>query len=125
MGYESKYFIVEKSSLAPNMDNGKIYAQFVAEFDMCKCYGLVDKIRNYPKTNCYFFDIDGNSEILFDNYDDELTETPIEDMTNFVYEEMQGDYREYRRLKPFYSLLKSFVDDRNKWGDIVVLHYGY
>ena len=125
MGYESKYFIVEKSSLPPDADNGKIYAQFVAEFDMCKCYGLLDKIRRYPKTSCYFFDIDGDTKILFDKYDDELTEIPIEDMMNFVWEEIKGEYGNYRRLKPFYHLLKAIIENRKEWGDIVVLHYGY
>lgn len=122
MGYESKYFIVEKGSLNPDIDTKKSFCTLIAQFDLSKCYSLLDKISWYPATNSYFYDIDGEKEVLFDRYDDELTEIPLADMIYFVEEELQNKADILnRRLKPFYALLKAFEN----WENIIVLHFGY
>ena len=72
MGYESKIFVVRKGGLQG--DCGKNYAQEIARFDLCKVYGVSDYLRNAPKTDCYIYSDDGNTEIITDRYGEELTE---------------------------------------------------
>lgn len=124
MGYESKLYIVEKSHLRD--DDGMVYAQVIATFDMCKCYFLSDVLVKGSKTNCYFYADDGNTKVLEDKYGDELTEASVDDVIE-VLEKAVEIGEDYRRIFPLLSMLKTFSEQQknNKWGNLVVLHYGY
>lgn len=120
MGYESRFYIVKKSDFSFNKDTNKRWAELIASFNMCKCYDLYERIKHYPKTDCYFFN--GNKEVTEDKYGDPLIEIPINDMIEIVTKVMKDD--SYRRYNPFLSLLKGF--NLNEWNsNLVVLHYGY
>ena len=121
MGYESKLVIVRKSRLFADPDcNNKVWAEKIAEVNLCKCYNFYTRIKDYPKTNSYYYN--GNDAILEDMYGDELIEIPIKDCIE-ILEECNKEY--YRRFGIALGLLKAFND--NDWcdSDIVVLHYGY
>ena len=119
MGYESRFYIVKKSNFTFE-DDDKQWAEIIAMFNMCKCYDLYERIRHYPKTDCYFYIND--EKITEDSYGDALIEIPIEDMIEILINIMA--YDDYRRINPFLSLLKGF--NLNEWNDrLVVLHYGY
>ena len=120
MGYESKFYIVNKSDFIADED-GYYYAEKIAMFDLCKVPGLYIKIKDYPKANVYIYSDDGNTEIKNDLYGDELIEIPIPDMIKFLEEEIKES--SYRRYKPFLEMLKGF--DLFEWSNLVVLHYGY
>lgn len=124
MGYESKLYIVEKSHLRDN--DGMVFGQVIATFDMCKCYFLSDVLTKEPKTNCYFYADDGNARVLEDKYGDALTETSVNTVINILEEAIEMG-EEYRRIFPLLSLLKTFSEQlkENKWKELVVLHYGY
>lgn len=125
MGYESRFYIVKKSSLEIMEDDNKILGEVIASFNMSKVQDLYMRIKNYPKTNCYFYsDIGTEKKVVEDEYGDELIEIPINDMITIMGEVIKED-PEYRRFRPFLSLLLGF--NLNQWTDdsLVVLHYGY
>lgn len=123
MGYESKLYIVEKSSLTPDKD-GKRYADVIAMFNMRKFYELSDVLGEQKETDCYIFADDGNTKILEDRYDQKLTESSIPFVIS-ILERILQDGKDYRRIYPLLNALKAFDEQKDKWGDIVVLHYGY
>ena len=120
MGYESKLYVVEKSSRI--VEEGKRYGQIIAMIDMCKLGDSFIRVLNeYSATDCYIY-ADGNDEPTFeDKYGDPLVEIPLADMIDILDELSQET--DYRRFAPAIALLGGFNLD--EWGDLVVLHYGY
>lgn len=123
MGYESRLYVVEKSMLTPDKD-GKRYANVIAMFDMCKFYELSDILREQKETDCYIFADDGNTEILEDRYDQKLTEASIPFVIS-ILEKILKSGEGYRRIYPLLNALKAFNEQKDKWGELAVLHYGY
>lgn len=127
MGYESRFYIVEKhnNNIGKEIANGKTmyYGEKIAMFDMCKVYQIVDRIKKYQNTETYIYSDDGDTMILEDMYGEALTEIPLDKMANIVREVMENDEYGYRRYKPFLAMLEAF--DRSEWNNLVVLHYGY
>ncbi len=127
MGYESRFYVVEKS-LVSDPDDGR-WAEVVAEYNLAKCYEVSDKIRNYPITDCYIYATDGNTRIKEDCYGEPLREIPLTDLIQIVTDAMNKDTDPesgklpYRRFQPLLSLLTGF--NTKQWGELVVLHYGY
>lgn len=120
MGYESKFYIVEKSDLHID-ENGKKWAMNIASFDMCKI-GASSWLSKYPETEYYIYADDGNTEIVEDCYGDSLREIPINDLIDII--ENDPKIKGYRRAEPFLALLKGF--DQSKFNNnLVVLHYGH
>lgn len=122
MGYESKIYIGEKSSIKD--DDGMTYVQIVAMFNMCKMGSLIDVFEK--KTDCYFYADDGNTKVLKDEYGDALTEAEIEDFI-YVLEEAVDSGEDYRRIFPLLSTLQTINEQQKdgRWKNIVLLHYGY
>ena len=118
MGYESKLYVVEKTSVRYD---GWCYGQVVAMFDLCKCYEVSSVMREYEPTDTYFYADDGNTRITRDCYDDRLPEIPIDDAIEIIREAAAHD--DYRRYKPCLAFLEAI--DKSQWRDIVVLHYGH
>lgn len=122
MGYESRLYVVEKSDI--RNDTGKRYAEVIAMFNICKCYELSDILTRQKETDCYIYADDGNTKIVKDRYDEKLTEVSIPFVISTLEKILEG--REtYRRIYPLLNALKAFNEQKDKWGDIVVLHYGY
>lgn len=122
MGYESKIYIAERGTLKDN--DGMTYARIIAMFDMCD----IGSLRNVfeDKTDCYFYADDGNTRVLEDGYGDALTEATVEDVL-YVLEETVENGENYRRIFPLLSALKTIHEQQKdgRWGEVVVLHYGY
>lgn len=120
MGYESKIFIVRKGWVKG--EQGKIFAQEIARFDLGKIYGVSDYLRNEPKTDCYIYSDDGNTEIITDRYGEELTECTPEKLIDLIEKDIEkgGEYWRYTVLLATLREIEKFKDDR-----IVCLHYGY
>lgn len=124
MGYESKLIVVYKSDLSLPNDNGKVWAEKIAEVRLSKInYDVLKKIGEYPVASCYYYEHGSENKIVEDFYDKELTEVPLKDMISILKdaEEMNN----YRRYKIAIGLLESFNDDDWDTNDIVVLHFGY
>ena len=122
MGYESKIYIAEKSSLKDN--DGMTYVQVIAMFNMCKMGSLTNVFEK--KTDCYFYADDGNTKVLEDMYGDALREAEIEDFI-YVLEEAVDSGENYRRIFPLLSTLQTIYEQQKdgRWKKIVLLHYGY
>lgn len=138
MGYETKLFIVEKSNrfftnrktgkkekFSGEIINGKemFYADLIATFDLCKCYSVSNVMREYPDTDSYIYMDDGNTRLIEDRYGEPLKEIPLADAIEILEEAANED--NYRRYVPCLALLNALEEDKNKWGEILVLHYGY
>lgn len=122
MGYESKIYIVAKMYLKDR--NNMTYCDVIAMFNMCKCQGLADVFKR--KTDCYFYADDGNTKVLKDRYDKDLTEATVEDVI-YKLEEIIANGENYRRIFPLLSVLRTLnKQQKNKlWDEVVVIHYGY
>ena len=121
MGYESKLYIVEKSDHIDEI-HGKRFAEAIATFDLSVFYELSDKFRHKEKTDCYLY-CEGKV-ILVDNYGEELREANLPFVID-ILEQALRDGIDYRRIYPLLNMLRAFEDQREKWGELVVLHYGY
>lgn len=121
MGYESKFYIVNKTT-QKSLDNKRYWGQVIAMFDLCKAPMVYDRIREYPKTDVYIYADDGNTVIDEDAYGADMIEIPIADMIQIIEKVITSeDY--YRRYNPFLQMLKGF--NKSDWSNLVVLHYGY
>lgn len=138
MGYETKLFIVEKSRrVITNWKTGKkekvngeiingkemFSADLIVTFDLCKCYPVSDAMRKYPDTDSYIYMDDGNTELIEDMYGEPLKEIPLADAVEILEEAANEDG--YRRFAPCLALLEALYNNKDKWGEIVVLHYGH
>ncbi len=119
MGYESKLYVVEKTTMSN--ENHMFYGIVVAMFDLSKTNAVSYRIVDYPYTDTYFFADDGNTEVIEDEYGKRLKEIPLKDMIEILREIYAKSG--YRRYKPALALLEAFDDPQ--WKDIVVLHYGH
>ena len=118
MGYESRLYVVEKSSLFDERYN-KRWAEVVAVFDLCKCDSVTSQFRDYPATDCFI--TIGATDVEKDLYGKPLNEIPIKDAIKILRKAAKTDT--YRRYKPCIALLNGF--DLSQWGDLVVLNYGH
>lgn len=125
MGYESRIYIVEKSSRSWSDDNGRKYASQIARIDMSKCYELSDILRNKPATECYIYADDGDTQIVEDCYGNPLTETPLKEALQIVNQVIAKTPYEYWRYQVLRSTLQSIYDYVGNDTQFVVLHYGY
>lgn len=120
MGYESKIFIVSKGSY---VEEGLRYSQLIAMMDMSKMKtDFYDLFKE--KTDCFFYELDGNTKIIEDRYGDPLRECRLESIENYVANLIEKG-EDYRRLWPLLSLVRSFKSPQWKNDDLVALHYGY
>jgi hypothetical protein len=113
MGYESRFYIVNKLGS---------YGEKIAVFNMCKVPKLYNVIKDYPKTDIFIYADDGDTHITEDCYGKPLIEIPVNDMIYHLRNVIEHDIH-YRRYKPFLRMLLSF--DTPEWENLVVLHYGY
>lgn len=138
MGYETKLFIVEKGyrvvinwktgkkeKLNGEIINGKemFYAKLIATFDLSKCFFVSDVMREYPDTDNFVYMDNGNTRLIEDSYGEPLKEIPLVDAIKILKEAANED--NYRRYAPCLALLEALYNNKGKWGEIVVLHYGY
>lgn len=120
MGYESKIYVVNKWH--GSEENGKCYAEKIAELKMSKCGDFCSVFSK--KTDCFIYQDDGNTPILEDKYGDELKEAAVDDVVDWLKTTISGG-EDYRRFKMALALLKSFQTEQWERENIAVLHYGY
>lgn len=127
MGYESKVYIISKYK---DTDYGEV----VAMMELCRmCNKEFYSLFTHPIDFSAFLD-DGNTKIFEDKCGDICCYAYLKDVLEWLepyYKEQKriydGKYRMYRRLRPFYKLLKSFDNPQwvNQSNDILILHYGH
>lgn len=127
MGYEMKFYVVNKSKLKDTINDKEFYyGQIVAMYDYCKDYDLADFIdKNSKPTDTYIYV--GEQEVVEDCYGDPLAEIPVDSLLNYLEAHSCSAYRRYW---PLVSLLRGFKEvqdepDNEKFEDLIVLRYGY
>ena len=123
MGYESRIYIVEKTT-ALNGDNGKCFALDIARFDLGKVRYISNYLREKPVTDCYIYADDGNTRILEDKYGSPLTECKPEDLITLINRAIENGNLN-RLYYPLLVFLESIVKNPNYYPNVVCLHYGY
>lgn len=118
MGYESRLYVVEKRDM--NID-GKKFGELIAAFNLCCIGDAVSEFRKYAETNIRFLGMDNHRWIEKDEYRNGLNEVPLDDAINIL--DRAEKENDYRRFLPCLSFLRSI--DKNRWDELVVLHYGY
>ena len=88
---------------------------------MCKM-GKTEWLSKFPKTDCFIYADDGNTEIVKDDYGDPLIEITINDLIEIF--ENDEELKDYRTTAPFLALLKGFDQSKFPYG-LFVLHYGH
>lgn len=122
MGYESKIYIVKKGCKPE--DGTRRFCSVIAMFDLDKFYDVSDFMRICPSTDCYFYADDGKTKVLKDRYGEALTETTVDKMVK-ILEKAKVSEINYRRINPLLFTLYALQKDKDNWGELAVLHYGY
>lgn len=130
MGYESKIYIVERHD-APWWDTGAS-AEVIANFDLCNMGYSNTEFYNAFKTETDYglymptCDAEGNEVMDYvykDCYGAHLKSGTLEDVLRAL--EICEERDHYRRLPPVIAALKQFIAEKDEWGDLQVVHYGY
>ena len=125
MGYESKIFVIEKSSYA-DIKEKLHFAPCIAMFDLGKMNyaGAFHKLfTSETARNTMYYIYEGNEGLIKDCYDHELTEATLPETIEALEKDLSVDY--YRRISPVVTALKAYNDNQKDWGELAVLHYGY
>ena len=123
MGYESRIYIVEKTSVG-QFGGGMRWGRVLAHFDLGKVYVLSAKLKHAPNTDCYIYSDDGDTRFVEDRYGNPLTEVSITDAIEALETALaQGE--DSREIPPLIAALKVFNDHRERFRELAVLHFGY
>lgn len=122
MGYESRLYIVDKTSFAIEIrEKLMFYCEKIATFNLSKVPDVSNKLLDYKDTDGYFYAEDYDDIIIEDKYGKPLKEIPISDVIKIL--EDASSHSNYKRYRPCLNLLKGF--NLSEWENLVVLHYGY
>ena len=130
MGYESKIYIVERHDASWTETGAS--ALVIASYDLCKMgYDAQEFFGAFTKETDYGLympvcDADGNETMGYvyeDCYGDHLKSGELETVLSAL--ESCEAREHYRRLPPAIAMLKAFIADKDAWGDLQVVHYGY
>ena len=130
MGYDNRFYVVNKSTLAVDvLGNGTKYkyGEIIAMYEYCVDYDLTNFVDKKGRdTDCYIY-ID-DKETIKDCYGKPLKELTVDELLKYFEE---NPCFSYRRYAPFMYLLRAFKeiqDDEEgneKFGNLVVLKYGH
>ena len=121
MGYDIRFYVVDKYEHSINKENNKCFAEIIAKYEYCKDCNLCNFCDTFEDTDCYVYD-NFEETILKDCYGDNLKEIPINDMINYLEKNSSFDYCRYR---PFLYMLRGFKEEYNNYRNIVILKYGH
>lgn len=96
----------------------KKFAQIIAMVDLCKV--CIPKDMKTP-TDHYIYSDDGNTALILDRYDEELTQASLETVIDWLENEIAKG-SEYRRFKTALALAKGCV---GLYDNPTVLLYGH
>lgn len=121
MGYESRIYIIEKTNVR---DEGRRWGQVLACFNLGKVYALSAILKDKPATECYIYADDGNTHIVEDMYGEPLTEVSIPEAIMAIETTIDRG-EECRGFPPLLATLKTLNEQKERWRELAVLHYGY
>lgn len=121
MGYEMRFYVVNKMPVKDQIENGEFYyGQTIAMYDYCCDYYLADFInKNSKPTDTYIYV--GEEQVIKDCYGEFLAEININDLLEYL----RNDKEEYRRKLPFIKMLEGFKEEKHHFEHLAILRYGY
>lgn len=125
MGYESCFYIVEKSNRIEK-DN-KRFAEIIALFNLTKTgERFLNKILPGAKvTDGYFYADNSSLRIDEDNYGEPLKEIELDNLIKALEYEIDNEKKlPFRRFAPFLAFLLVMKQYPQYWGNTTILHYG-
>lgn len=128
MGYESRIYIMRRNEIMnEHMDKPLIYADEIAEFDLCKLgYEHGNIVRDAFKMPIDFdFYMNGDEPTRGDAYGKLLKYCGIRELHKALLEYYEKV--KYRRIPPLIACLSALIGDSDKWtdGELIAVHYGY
>jgi len=127
MGYESRLYIVEPTTL--RNDLGYAFAPLITYFDMSKIGEMTDLFK--PASDLYYFYISGAEAPVQDPYGQPYTEASIIDVINHLREEvLDSNHRRYIPLLAYLESLTVFDGEGREvlgkdYKNWKLLHSGY
>lgn len=132
MGYESKIYIVNRSTYKnPKTEKTLISALEIASFDLCVMgnnsafYGVFDREIDF---DMYMPGVDEQGrEIMeftrFDCYGEHLKMCELSALLDVLKQAEEKEH--YRRLPPLIAMLQAFIDGAGEWGDLRAVRYAH
>ena len=119
--YESRIYIVAPTGQR-DPKSGKCFAETLAVFNLGYVETLEDATERYRPTNYFVYADDGETEILEDEYGDELRELTVDQLIAEL--SINDGMAVSRRAAMLVSALRAIRLMYDKH-DILCLHYGY
>ena len=125
MAYESKLYLVEKTSV--KNEYGKTWAKIVAMYDLCNMgsgnfYNLFSTYESRANRDSGCIISIGGVSVHKDKYGSPLTQATVAETIAALKADL-NTADPYRRIPPVLAMLEAI--DESKWDGITVLHYGY
>lgn len=120
MGYETRLFVIEKWEDEENADIPTL-GEVIASYDLCKFGEFSHRLREKGKPIKYGFYC--GKRIEKDEYGSVPIEIPLKDAIAVLEE--ANEKLSYRRVSPLLKMLKGFEEEKARWQEIVVVHYGH
>ena len=133
MGYDSRLYIIRKTSIPSFGDDNFQYAETVVIYEM-HVFPPFQKLfgKSCPATKyAPFAPGDGNHAVTIDSYGNTLKERSLTEVIDCLndYIKRQQNRELYARVKPLLALLQEFEkihdDDIESYYQLAVLHYGH
>lgn len=122
MGYESKVYVVDTyGRKGRDKDGEKRFCAKVAEFNLGSIPAIYDVLCK-EVSDFFVYESDGDTPILKDKYNKELTQCSLETLINAI--ENSSDCMEYYKTKALLGFLK-ICNTSHDVDDLICLHYGY
>ena len=142
MGYESKVLIVEKKEIETGSGEPIVYANIIAEYDLCKMGWRADPFYKAFKTPIEYklylpgADEQGNEMIVEtdeDCYGEHMKAASLPELADALRK--INDEDPYRRIPPLLAMVEAFCENIEEWREksevrgvktqIEAVHFGY
>jgi hypothetical protein len=127
MSYESTLYVVEKSSA---IESGEPrFCWQIARYDI-SCFPPIAYFfrEDNPEvkfTDCgLYLDGNGDKQVTEDMYGDKLREASLEAVIN-VLKYFKFQHNKFPRVIPLLTMIESFYEIRDKFKNMVVIHFGH
>lgn len=115
-----RLYVVEKNE----EDIDEIYAHPLAIFNMSKYHELSKILSKQKATDCILYADDDDTILDYDDCNNKITECSISFVISTLEKMLENEKKPYG-IYPVLEALKVFEKQRDKYKDLVVLHYGY
>lgn len=121
MGYESKIFVVRKTSIIEEEE--RRYATILATFKLGKVCAFSNLFREKEATNCNVYEGDNDKPYLEDRYGEPLKEATLQETIEMIEKARDIDDVCAQWLLPLKAYLKEL--EYIYFDELTILHFGY